>query len=179
MVRLLLSAATLVVIFFVLSIFGDDAPRPMAADAEVARADGGTALDIDLASWIPAEAILPDRSLPRGAMSEDEAIRLEAGRAHREGREPEPLLGKLIAAVETPAPETTDALSPDTWYVTGSTVNVRSGPGTGNPVVTQVSLGEAAEVLEEAPNGWLRIRPEGGEATGWISGNFMEPDAPG
>ena len=114
-------------------------------------------------------------------MSEREAIEvaLAAGRTHRDGRSNRPPLGELVEAAEAAPAEAADALDPDVWYVTGTTVNVRAGPGTGNAVVAQVSLGDAAEVLAESGDGWMQIRPEGSDTVGWISRRFMDQNAPG
>ncbi|TNC70311.1 SH3 domain-containing protein [Rubellimicrobium roseum] len=59
----------------------------------------------------------------------------------------------------------------DLRRVTGTRVNVRSGPGTGNGVVAQVGEGDTAEVLGQ-DGGWVRIRtPDGTE--GWMSARFL------
>jgi curli biogenesis system outer membrane secretion channel CsgG len=53
-----------------------------------------------------------------------------------------------------------------TVEVTGSTVNVRSGPGTGNPVLGTVRRGDRLPILGESGS-WYQIRlPDGRE--GWI-----------
>lgn len=52
--------------------------------------------------------------------------------------------------------------------VTGSVVNVRNGPGTGNAVTGQVSQGDNLSVLGQA-DGWYRVSTPGG-GTGWVAG---------
>lgn len=52
--------------------------------------------------------------------------------------------------------------------VTGSTVNVRSGPGTNFPVVTKVNRGATVSLLDQA-FGWYRVVLADGSTTGWIA----------
>ncbi len=175
--KFVLTAATLVALYGVFSIYGDEARRPEAPRASA----GGSGPDFSLSDWLaPGEEIVV-RQLPADAMSEREAIEvaLAAGRAHRDGRSNAPLLGELIAAAEATPSQMSDALAPEMWYVTGTTVNVRAGPGTGNPVVAQVRFGDAAEVLDDSGDGWIQIRPAGSDTVGWISGRFMDQNAPG
>ena len=177
MSKFILTAVTLVAIYGVFAVYGDAERRPEVTRAPAERASIG----LNPGDWLtPGEAIVT-RKLPPGAMSEREAIgvALDAGRAHREGRTYTPPMGALVAATEAAPVETTDALGAAMWYVTGSTVNVRAGPGTGNPVVTQVSFGDAAEVLDESGDGWLQIRPEGSDTVGWVSRRFLDQVAPG
>jgi len=57
--------------------------------------------------------------------------------------------------------------------VVATRVNVRSGPGTENPVVGKLSHGEQVRVLEES-NGWKRVRPDAGGLEGWVAGEFLQ-----
>ncbi|OPX84329.1 MAG: N-acetylmuramoyl-L-alanine amidase AmiC precursor [Pelotomaculum sp. PtaB.Bin104] len=52
--------------------------------------------------------------------------------------------------------------------VTGSVVNIRSGPGTGNAVTGQVTQGDNLTVLGQS-DGWYQVGMPGG-GTGWIAG---------
>ena len=61
--------------------------------------------------------------------------------------------------------------------VTGSRVNIRSGPGTENGVVTTLDGGEMVEVLSRAENGWVEVRLPEGLGIGWVSGTLVEPVA--
>jgi hypothetical protein len=75
-----------------------------------------------------------------------------------------------------PEPETTPA--PDsTLYVTGATVNVRSGPSTVYDAITALPRGAAVVDLGDAGEGWRMIRLQTGE-TGYMSGDFLSPVAP-
>jgi len=173
---------TLVALYCVLLVFGDESRRP----AEVARAEAPR-LNINFASWLEPVAVETEALPLASATTQGEAVEhaLAAGQKLREERAADPLLGKLIAAVEAPEPEpettveTEAALGVTRWYVTGTTVNVRAGPGTDNPVVAQVRLGDAAVVLRSSPSGWIEIKPEGTDQIGWISDRFLNQEAPG
>ena len=60
----------------------------------------------------------------------------------------------------------------DLRVVTGTLVNVRSGPGTAFEVVAQLAEGQRAEALREE-DGWAEVRLEDG-TTGWMSARFLE-----
>ena len=52
--------------------------------------------------------------------------------------------------------------------VTGSSVNVRGGPGTTNSVISQVAQGDSLPILEQSGD-WYRIKLQNG-STGWVAG---------
>lgn len=167
-----LTVATLAALYAILYVFGDDARRPAEA---VSRAES-PALDLSLTSYLPD---LPDEAtVARGRVSDREAVRaaLEAGQIARAERKDRPMHGAVdpakVDAMQAPA------VPADTWYVTGQRVNLREGPGTSNPVVTQVTYGMPAEVLDDR-DGWYRIRLTDGSASGWISGKFLDDRKPG
>ncbi|MCL6634886.1 MAG: N-acetylmuramoyl-L-alanine amidase [Peptococcaceae bacterium] len=60
--------------------------------------------------------------------------------------------------------------------VTGSVVNVRSGPGTSNTVVGQVSQGDSLPVLEQSGD-WYRVKLASG-GTGWVAGWLVSVQPP-
>ena len=64
------------------------------------------------------------------------------------------------------------------WYVTGSRVNIRSGPSTSNGIVTQAVYGDEAEPLTSTASDWIEIRMSDG-TTGWIFGRFLDDNLPG
>lgn len=72
------------------------------------------------------------------------------------------------APIETEIP-----LDADIRAVTGSRVNMRNGPGTNFPVLTQLVRGETAMVLQEPGNGWLKIRVQETGRVGWMSASLM------
>jgi hypothetical protein len=90
--------------------------------------------------------------------------------------EPEP----TPEPVPDPAPEPAPEPEPErdqVLYVTGTTVNVRSGPSTVYDAITSLQGGAAVVDLGNAGEGWRMIRLETGE-TGYMSGDFLSPDAP-
>ena len=60
-------------------------------------------------------------------------------------------------------------------YVTGQTVNIRSGPGAKHRVMTKVKRGTELSRIKKA-DGWSRVKLPDGE-TGWISEQFITTDA--
>lgn len=61
----------------------------------------------------------------------------------------------------------------DIRRVSGSRVNMRSGPGTDYGVVTVLSQGEEAEVLEDLGNGWVRLRVVATGEEGYMAGRLL------
>ncbi|NQS76827.1 MAG: SH3 domain-containing protein [Peptococcaceae bacterium] len=80
------------------------------------------------------------------------------------------LAGWLVNIEKSPAPTPTPPAAPGvntTVKVNGSVVNIRSGPGTGYGLVTQVYAGATMPVLGSA-NDWYNVRLPSG-ASGWIA----------
>lgn len=165
-----LIVATCAALYAILLIFGDEARRP----DEVARTDTPQ-LSVITPAALP---VLERRPALTSDISEREAVELAiaAGKAIREERR--------TAAPRTIAVALTDAVEPQAapemsyWYVTGSRVNLRGGPGTSNAVVGQVTFGAEAEVLTDK-DGWYQIRLADGSASGWIFGKFLGEKLPG
>jgi hypothetical protein len=65
--------------------------------------------------------------------------------------------------------------APDLVRIAGSRVNIRSGPGSENGVVTTLDGGEVVEVLSRAENGWVEVRLPDDLGIGWVSGTLVEP----
>ena len=59
--------------------------------------------------------------------------------------------------------------------VTGSRVNMRSGPGVSNGVVDSLPLGTLAEPIGAPIDGWQEIRDVESGLTGFMSARFLEP----
>lgn len=57
--------------------------------------------------------------------------------------------------------------------VTGNSVNLRGGPSTSYGVITQLLRGEQVEVLDDAGDGWVKLRALDGEEIGWMSSDFL------
>lgn len=145
------------------------AGAPEESTSEVARA-ADPAFEMSLTSFVGAANASAVEDVP--TMSEREAIELAlaTGTELRKNRtSTSRLLGSGLiqqdAAATEPAPR-------DLWRVTGSTVNLRSGPGTSNGVVAQLTLGTEAEVIEEG-SGWYHIRTADGAVDGWIFGKYL------
>ena len=68
------------------------------------------------------------------------------------------------------------APEPKLLTVTGSRVNLRAGPSTGNPVIGKLMEGEQVELIGYETEGWAQIRVEG-EKVGYMSANFLKPSA--
>jgi len=59
--------------------------------------------------------------------------------------------------------------------VTASSLNLRSGPGTGYRIVDVMSCGESARVLGAPVSGWWNVNYQG--TAGWASSTFLQTDA--
>ena len=57
----------------------------------------------------------------------------------------------------------------DIRTVSGSLVNMRSGPGTEYDVVDQLPRNTRVEIISDAGNGWVELRPIDGGASGWMA----------
>ncbi len=165
-----LIVVTLAAFVAILQIFGDPARKP-----EVSRSttDGFTLASL-IKTWVPAEETAVK---PTPLMSDREAVRraMDAGKAARNDKPvaPKDLVVKAVAEIADEG-----EVGPTYWYVSGNRVNLRQGPGTGNAVVAQVTLGTEAEVLD-ARNGWMQIVTRDGDTSGWISGQFLKEQKPG
>ncbi len=168
-----LVAVTLAGLYSVLLILGDEARRP----DDVARAEPLGVRLVSVAT-LPFEG---DRSrMHVSEISDSRAVDLaiEAGREYRTARVAERQPLGVASTSETAIPAAETEPQRDFWYVTGSVVNLRGGPGTSNPVVGKVTLGTEAEVLSDN-DGWYEIRVADGTASGWIFGKFLNQQRPG
>ncbi len=75
----------------------------------------------------------------------------------------------------TPAPNAPVAAT-DIRSVTGSSVNVRGGPGTDYSVVNRLVQGDEVEVIEDSGDGWVRLRPLNGSPSGWMASFLLTED---
>lgn len=178
-----LITVTLAAIFAVFHFIGAEERR-----VEVSRQATieDNAAGFTLAAFKPQD--IESTRLPTSAfgMSDREAvsIALEKGAAIRAQRTTKPLYG-VIAAVDAagikaaaePAVQVATSQTP-MWYVTGSSVNLRQGPGTRNAVVGKLRFGDEAEVLGKE-NGWYQIKTADGAVSGWIFGKFLADSRPG
>lgn len=58
-------------------------------------------------------------------------------------------------------------------YVSGSMVNMRSGPTTSDAVVGAVGYGASIELIEDLGNGWSHIRDIATGQTGYMASRFL------
>lgn len=87
----------------------------------------------------------------------------------------------LAFTIEAGAPDFADGLSggPDWWAVSGvaagDRLNIRSGPGTGNAVIGQVSNGAPLRDLgcEMQGQRWCRVETADRGTQGWVAGRFL------
>ncbi|MGF1464441.1 MAG: CsgG/HfaB family protein [Maricaulaceae bacterium] len=61
----------------------------------------------------------------------------------------------------------------ETVYRATTSVNVRSGPGTNNPVIAGLSTGQLVYEVGPSSNGWANIQV--GDRVGWVSLQFLQP----
>ena len=164
-----LIVVTLAAFVAILQIFGDPARRP-----DVTRVVGDGFTLATFVGFSGEDEELAPRATP--LMSDGEAIQraLEAGRIARNERTTAPRQVALRAVSD----KLEEVAAPTYWYVSGNRVNLRQGPGTGNAVVAQVTLGTEAEVLD-ARDGWMQIVTRDGATSGWISGKFLKEQKPG
>jgi hypothetical protein len=85
----------------------------------------------------------------------------------------EPEIVEEVAVEIMPTPEPTLLLR----TVAGNRVNMRSGPGTDYGVVTTLTRGELAEVLETNDNGWMRLRVIATDQVGWMAERLLNDPA--
>jgi hypothetical protein len=169
-----LIAVTLAALYAVLYVFGDETRRPDA----VARAE-----PLSLGFSNPRAFFLDVENDTHyvSEISDADAVEraVAAAHAYRSTQSETQLTAVAAKVADQPADTATaEASTPAFWYVTGSRVNLRGGPGTSNPVVGQVTLGMEAEVLSDR-DGWYEIRLANGSGTGWISGKFLGQQRPG
>lgn len=85
-------------------------------------------------------------------------------------------LDEMQATLEEAADagEDTSVTETVTMIVTGGTINVRTGPGTGYDRITQVKTGKQVEVIGET-DGWYQIAFD--STTGWLLGEYLRDPA--
>ncbi|MBU2956510.1 SH3 domain-containing protein [Paracoccus sp. 1_MG-2023] len=183
MLRLgLLTLATLVAIWAVLSGYGDDDLRAerRARDAGTVSAAQDAGAE-DLTRTVPrvetegAEALTPTTSEENSAVG---IVQASSQTPERVERFPGPPLEPSPEhAGEEPAAAPAELGDGPRLYVTGSRVNMRSGPGTGNPVVAALTLGTRVEAMGPTGGSWVEIRTPSGDR-GFMANQFLSPDAP-
>ncbi|WP_172327063.1 SH3 domain-containing protein [Mangrovicoccus sp. HB161399] len=132
------------------------APAGTGTGVSIAEPDGQTALDmavIDAAVVGKDFSAVPSRTLQPG-VSPSSVASLDTFKKRQ------------IAAA--------GANSSDMAQVTGSNVNLRSGPSTGNAVVGQAREGEHVEWISEPAPGWALIRHPRYDGDMYMSSNYLQ-----
>ena len=88
-----------------------------------------------------------------------------------------------VTATTTPTPDVTGSPMPEpavftAYVIAEGNANVRSGPGTGHPVIGQAARGSAVTVLNaHDPGDWWYVRLESG-TTGWMAASLLSQTPP-
>lgn len=79
------------------------------------------------------------------------------------------------AAGYAPVSEEAEQTAParDLRRITGTSVNMRAGPGTTYGVMGRVTRGTEVEVLESYNAGWLRLRVVESSSIGWVAASLV------
>lgn len=166
---------------------GQTAEEPTLAEVSRDASPMFSGFNLNLVS---APKVLP------GGISEDEAAKIALARgaairaAREDGRtltteertalgmapEPQPATPEAVDVASTPQPAIEAAIKEavQMWTVTGSTVNLRSGPGTSHAVVDQAKLGEIYRPLSDTSSDWIEIELTDGSSA-WIYAKFFAP----
>lgn len=80
--------------------------------------------------------------------------------------------GDMTEAEQTNAIRHTRAATVDTPQ--GGTLNLRSGPGKGSPVIGKIPNGTRVQVMAEPKEGWLFVQT--GEKSGYVSKDYMRTE---
>jgi hypothetical protein len=139
-------------------------PEPVIAE-EIAPAEPEPAPEVDGAAILDAlTEAAPAETSPLPDLS---GAGLENAFSFTEPVAPIEISPEAIVAAPEPTPEFV--------RIAGSRVNIRSGPGTENGVVTTLDGGEVVEALSRAENGWVEVRLPNDLGSGWVSGSLVEP----
>ena len=128
-----------------------------------------------LPAAIPPAAVEPERAAIAEEANDGTAVTLvsleQSGTLFAQpiGRLDETATG-AVAATTTAEPEPAPQ---DVRSVSGRRVNMRNGPGTNYSVITSLTRGTEVEILQEADNGWYKLRPLDGGQIGWMVGQFL------
>jgi uncharacterized protein YgiM (DUF1202 family) len=63
---------------------------------------------------------------------------------------------------------------PPYYYVNVSSLALRSGPSTGNKILTTLGLNSQVEVIGSGASGWLQVRDVRTNIIGWVYGRYVE-----
>lgn len=149
------------------SVSGEPAPVPQQVPTTAPTRSPAAPVTITL----PTGEVLEVAAVLRPSQVQAEVVRLNAPPAPPA---PEPAAQGGVAVQDTPTGSEEVVL----LYVTGSRVNLRAGPSTGNEIIAALGFGAQVELLSDPGNGWLEIRETEGGRVGFMSGRFLSPDRP-
>ena len=176
MLRLIvLIMATVAALLFVLSAYGTGEPLAKKPQAVAEQDVAGEKPESALLPKLPAEPESngadgePPADLVQPAVQTPERVQDFPGpdlqpSPEYEGQTPD--VPQTIAETEGPV-----------LYVTGTSVNFRSGPSTNDRVIGALESGAPVEALGPPDAEWVRIRDMDGRI-GYMSGQFLSEDAP-
>ncbi|MDP5306805.1 SH3 domain-containing protein [Paracoccus spongiarum] len=177
-------AVTLAGLYVLASVQGSGNPR---ADRKPAPAAPSAVAALQSAAQDAGRALLPPPAPEAAATAAPEAAPIPAPAAPQAESAPaaprfpgpplRPSPEHAGAAPAPVAPPPAGATGP-ILYVTGSRVNFRAGPSTGDRVIGALDGGAAVEALGPTDGAWVNIRDRDGRI-GYISGQFLSADAPG
>jgi hypothetical protein len=150
------------------------APARLDAAEEATRRNGpalGEPVEGGLAE-LAAHGTAVDEAAPVPTLSQPETLRMASITDETQA---------LIARAEEGPPAgaaTAEGDESDLLYVSGSWVNVRSGPSTEFGVITALPRGEAVELVADAGSGWARVRMDQGQE-GFMSMSFLAEEPAG
>jgi uncharacterized protein YgiM (DUF1202 family) len=156
-----LTAVLLAGLYATYAIWG----QPPQSDVSVARSDTLSPTVPALVQGGAAQASTAPDPADLSALSDEEALELALAATEAGPAQPE-------AQVQPPQAAEAGPDESPLWYVTGTRVNLRSGPSSSASVVGGVSLGDRAEILSDPADSWVRIRTQQG-LEAWIFARFL------
>ena len=143
-----------------------EAARPVIVekdgDGDVAvMRSATTEIVVPEASIIAASAPVPDTAADRIARIGD-PVRVS-------------LIEPTVRQPEIAAPADEAGAGGERMVVSGSRVNLRSGPSTANAVLASLPRGTVVEVIGPASGNWVELRDVDSGTVGFMSSNFLDP----
>lgn len=159
----------------VIEIAQDGLPRP---DTRVTRTvtslhdlglTMGQRVEVTLASAAEGDVSRPSAAVERAEpdLAEPEAPEITV---------PTVAVARVEAPVDVPEPEDeAQSLAPmtETRRVAGTSVNLRTGPGTAFGAITSLARGTEVIVLRDPGNGWIKLRVAGTGRIGWMADRLL------
>jgi len=137
--------------------------QPAPVDVEVTRVSLNL-VGLDEAGRLRPKPVATDAPEPAGLLNAEKLAAVTGSQG-----ESAVIIPSLVRGADPVTDVTPASFDRDLRIVTGSRVNVRAGPGTRFGVVSSLTQGTEVEVLEDAGNGWVRLRATDGDQTGWMA----------